>query len=174
MTRRRVAAALVAVAVAVGACSSGDDGNGGPVALDGSRRDPDTAGVIESATRDAVVVDGKRYRLARAVQVFSTITLEPVPLVGRVGQYAQLGTSGNTADWIAVFGAAAMVPGRGRVTFYTGELRDVDGDDLVFKDGTVVRSGRNVDVPRSVVGKQVNVEIDVKTDRAQSVVVAAI
>ena len=174
MTHRRVAALALAVALAlVGACS-GDDDSGGPVALDGSPRHPDTAGVIDSATRKSVVVDGKRYNFAPRVQVFSTSTLEAVPLVGRVKQYVQLGTSGNTVHWIAVFGAAARLPGRGEVTFYTGLLKDIDGDDLIFRDGTVLRVAGSVNVPAGAEGERLNAEIDVKKDRVRAVTVAAI
>lgn len=175
MTRRRVAAIVLAAAIGlVGACSDGDDDSGGPVALDGTPRRADTAGVIDSARRDSVVVDGKRYRLAEGVQVFSTATLQAVPLLGRVKQYVQLGTSGGTVDWIAVFGAAATVPGRGLVTFYTGLLEKIDGDDLVFKDGTVLRVAGSVNVPAGAEGERLNAEIDVKKDRVRAVTVAAI
>jgi hypothetical protein len=174
MTRRRGAAVLLAISIVSAACSGGGDGAPkGPVALDGTPRRPDSGGVIERAERDAVVIDGTRYRVPDTLQAFSTNTLQPVPLVGRVGQYVQFANSGRTLDWIAVFGAAATIPGRGRVTFYTGILEKIDGDDLVFEDGTVLRAGPDVDVPKRVVGERLNAEIDVGSDRVQTVTVAA-
>ena len=173
MTRRRVSAAMIIVVLALAGCSRGGDGSRGPVKLDGSPRHPDTAGVIDKVSKTSVTIDGKRYKIEDTLQAFSTSTLQPVPILGRVKQYVQAGTSGERVYWLAVFGAAATLPGRGTITFYTGELKAIDGNDLVFKDGTVLRVGSGVSVPPNAKGRRVNAEIDVKNDRVRALLVAA-
>lgn len=143
MTSRfvRVAVAVVAMAAIGFAGCSGDDEPA--IALDGSPRLPDVEGVVTEVSDEEIVLDGKHtYEVSDDLLAFSTYTLEAIPLAQRKGQYVQLGLDGDTAEWLALIGR----PLEGRV-YYTGELEEVDGDNLVFADGTVLTLGDGVKPP---------------------------
>lgn len=137
---RAAAAATAVVAIGLAGCGGDDEP---AVALDGSPRLPDTEGVVTEVSDDKIVLDGKHtYEVSDDLMAFSTYTLEAIPLAHRKGQYVQLGLDGETAEWLALIGE----PLEGRV-YYTGELEEVDGDNLVFADGTVLTLGDGVKPP---------------------------
>lgn len=143
MMSRLVRAALaVTAAVSLGFAGCGGDDEPA-VALDGSPRVPDTEGVVTEVSDEEIVLDGKHtFDVSDELLAFSTYTLEAIPLAQRKGQYVQLGLDGDTAEWLALIGE----PLEGRV-YYTGELEEVDGDKLVFADGTVLALGDGVEAP---------------------------
>ena len=140
--RIRAAAAVAAVlALALSACGGNDDKSS--IALDGSPRVPDAEGVVTEVSDDEIVLDGHRaFGVSDELLAFSTYTLEAVPLAHRKGQYVQVGLDGDTVEWLALIGE----PLEDRV-YYTGELEEIDGDRLVFADGTVLTLGSGVESP---------------------------
>ena len=138
---RRVAIALVVV---LAACSKG--GTTAAVRLDGSPRVPDDEGVATVVTRTKIVLDGQRsYGVDKRFVSFSTYTGVLQPMVGRLGQYVQIGVKDRKATWMA--GIAAVIPGSTPSVFYIGKPRRVDGARLIFLDGTVLRLAGGVKPP---------------------------
>lgn len=130
------AGAAVALCVVLVACEGG--GNDGRVVLDGRPRHPDVEGVVEEISTSHVRLrGGRRYKVTRKLQAFSTTTLEPVPVLRRRGHYVQLGVEGDTAVWLAAFGAVLEL--NPPVVPYVGFLEAIRGDRAVFRDGTVLR-----------------------------------
>jgi hypothetical protein len=151
---RRRLAALALVALAAGpaaACTSSAASRTATtfVRLDGSPRVPDAEGVLVDVAGDfaTITLDGKRtYKVSKALQSFSTIDGSILPLAGRIGEYVQVGLEGKTAVWIASV-ADIIDDGEQQLVYYTGSIAAHDGDQLTFKDGTVLTLGSGVDVP---------------------------
>ena len=139
---RRAAVAVTAVlALGAAACGGGDDEPA--IALDGSPRVPDAEGIVIEVSDDKIVLDGDReFEVADDLMAFSTYTLEAIPLAQRQDQYVQVGLDGDTVEWLALIGE----PLEDRV-YYTGELEEIDGDQLVFADGTVLSLDDGVEPP---------------------------
>lgn len=138
---RAAVAVMATFALGAGACGGGDDGPA--IALDGSPRVPDAEGVVVEVRDDEIVLDGDRkFDVSDDLLAFSTYTLEAVPLAQRKGQYVQVGLDGDTVEWLALIGE----PLEERV-YYTGELEEIDGQQLVFKDGTVLTLADGVKPP---------------------------
>ncbi|HUR78265.1 MAG TPA: hypothetical protein VMZ22_09985 [Acidimicrobiales bacterium] len=143
---------------------------GAALKLDGSPRVPDDEGVATVVTRTRIELDGKRkYQVADDFVSFSTYTGELEPMVGREGQYVQLGLRGRTAVWMA--GVAAVVSTPARAVYYLGRLKHVDGERLVFADGTVLRRRRGLRVPRAGSAK-LQARIDPKAHRVVELIPA--
>ena len=137
---RAAAAATAVLALGAGACGGDDEP---AVALDGSPRIPDAEGVVVEVSDEEIVLDGDRkFDVADDLMAFSTYTLETIPLAQRKGQYVQVGLDGETVEWLALIGE----PLEDRV-YYTGELEEIDGDQLVFADGTVLTLADGVKPP---------------------------
>lgn len=135
MRRAVVAAVLVCAVVALGACRGGDVQR---VALDGSPRHPDAEGVVESVTRDELVLDGdRRYSIGDELQSFSSQTMQAVPVLQREGQYVHIGVDGDRLVWIAAIGS--IVPGDPPTVYYTGVVEQIADGSVIFDDGTVLR-----------------------------------
>lgn len=109
--------------------------------------------------------DGRSFEIERDLQCFSTYTLEPLPLLGREGQFVHLGTQGRKVRWIASIGAVTR--GDDPAVFYTGTVEAVTPDRLTFRDGTVIGRGRGVDPPAK--GSFVVVEVDPRDGTARRV-----
>jgi hypothetical protein len=140
--RRVAAAAAVLVALTASACGGDDEPS---IALDGSPRVPDDQGVVTEVSDEEIVLDGKRkFDVSDDLKAFSTYTLEAIPLAQRQGQYVQVGLDGDTVEWLALIGE----PLEDRV-YYTGEIEEIDGDQLVFADGTVLTLDSGVEAPES-------------------------
>lgn len=149
---RRAGAAAVVGALFFTAC--GGDEPKAAIALDGSPREPDAEGVVDKVSENSLVLDGNReFEVSDNLVAFSTYTLEAVPLLQRKGQYVQVGLDGDTVIWVALIGE----PLEGRV-YYNGELEEVDGEQLVFADGTVLTLGPGVKAPPA--GERVRAVID--------------
>lgn len=161
--RRLLLAAGMFALVVLGACG----GDGGPdVALDGSPRVPDDEGVLTAASNERITLDGKRsYEVDKHALVFSTYTRAVESLQNRKGQYVQIGTDGDRMEWMA--GIAAVVPGDPPTVYYIGYLSEASASTLTFRDGTVLRRGRDVEVPEK---GRVQVTIDARAHRAVAVV----
>lgn len=169
---RRLRASIAVLVVAVVAVGAGCSDNGGPgeqVVLDGRPRVPDVEGVVQVVSRDRLVLDGgRRYDVADKPQSFSTYTLATVSLLGRKGQYVQVGLDGDVAVWVASIGAVTELGGKPTVV-YTGKLESVDGGRAVFEDGTVLRLASGVTSP--VRQGFVRAEIDPSTHEVRALVV---
>lgn len=144
MASRLVRAAAAATAVlALGAAACGGDDDGPSIKLDGSPRVPDAEGVVVEVSDEELVLDGDRkFDVSDDLMAFSTYSLETIPLAQRKGQYVQVGLDGETVEWLALIGE----PLEDRV-YYTGELEEIDGEQLVFADGTVLTLADGVKPP---------------------------
>jgi len=138
----------------VAACSGG---GGDTIKLDGSPRVPDVEGVVRRVDlRSVELADGRRFTVERDLQLFSTYSLESLPLLGREGQYVQMGVDGKKVRWMASVGA--IVRGSPPSVFYTGHLLRMEDERLIFRDGTTFRTVRRY--PDALVGSFVIVDID--------------
>jgi hypothetical protein len=155
---------LVLLAVATSGCRRGGEEASG-VVLDGRPRLPDVEGVVTDVSFTELTLEGGRtYRITRDLQCFSTYTLEPLPLLGRKGQYVQLGLDGSRVVWLASIGG--VLTGDEPSVYYTGSLEREEDGRLYFRDGTVFRVGDGVQVPAPGF---VQVEIDPATQRARRI-----
>lgn len=142
---RVVAVALVALSALVAGCARGGADDEG-VALDGSPRLADDEGVLTAVSDESITLDGERtYRVADTALAFSTNTRQVESLQNRRNQYVQIGLDERTMVWMS--GVAAIVPGDPPTVYYVGHLDRVDGERLVFHDGTVFRAAPGLDLP---------------------------
>ena len=165
MTRRL--ATLVATAVVLlGACGGSSVK---AIPLDGSPRYPNAEGIVRTVDVHHITLDGGRtYKVSPRLQSFSTYTLETLSLLGRKGQYVQIGLHGRTMTWIATIGAP--VPLQPPVVFYNGRLTRIDSSGhLVFRDGTVLKLGPAVTSP--ITSGVVRAEIDPSAHVVRRVVI---
>jgi hypothetical protein len=114
--------------------------------LDGRPRFPDAEGIATSISHTEIVLDGgRRFGVAEGFKSFSTYTLALEPMVGREGDYVQLGVDGDDAVWMAgIGGVLHTAPPK---VLYEGRLERVESRRAVFRDGTVLRLGPGVSVP---------------------------
>lgn len=137
--------------------------------LDGRPRYPDVEGVATAITTRRITIDHRHsYEVSRDFLSFSTYTLKLEPMLGRVGQYVQLGLSGDRVVWMA--GVGAVVQTARPEVIYTGTFLRQQGDRLVFRDGTVLRVAPSLVPPPS--GTFVEVAIDAATHRVVRVTAA--
>ena len=173
--RRALAAVAVAVVVAALVTASCAKKTPEPVVrLDGSARVPDDEGVATSLSFERITLDGKRtYPISRELVSFSTYTRAVEPMIGRKGQYVQIGLrtrdGKRTMVWMA--GVAQVVPGAKPTVYYKGILRRFEPATrrLVFGDGTVFRVAAGVEPPKPPA--PVVVEIDPATHLAGAVTI---
>jgi hypothetical protein len=166
---RRAALVLLVLALAGGGAllvtrSPWRDDGPAPLRLDGTPRLPDDEGVATSLSRRSITLDGTRtYEVSDQLRSFSTYTLALEPMIGRKGQYVQVGLDGDTMVWMAGVAQVLEVDGE-RSVYYTGRyVRTVEGR-LVFRDGTTIAPGAGVKAPPP--NRDVTVRIDAKTHRA--------
>lgn len=142
--RRVVVAVTLVAATLVGAACSGGDGRSTPttaVPLDGTPRFPDAEGVVVDIAADfsTITLDGdRRFGIEKDVQSFSALDGSTQRLLGRKGQYVQVGLRGDRVRWIGGIGALIRTPGRPDVAYFTGNLVQVDKGKAIFEDGTVL------------------------------------
>lgn len=159
--------ALVAAVVALSSSSIGcsrDPAATEPVVrLDGSARFPDDEGIATSLDRRSITLDGERtYRVSDQLRSFSTYTRELEPMIGRRGQYVQIGVEDGVMIWMAGISRLVDVDGR-PAAFYTGKFRGQERGRFVFTDGTTFAVGEGVARPRR--GVHVTATIDAETRR---------
>ncbi len=162
---RRLGAAVLTMLVllSVSSCSS-DDGPeadvGAVVRLDGSARIPDDEGIATALSRDSITLDGKRtYEVSDDLRSFSTYTRELEPMIGRLGQYVQIGVDDDTMVWMG--GVARVVEGdTGPSVFYTGRFREVTVGRFVFTDGTTFAPGKSVKAPPTTANVTVRIDVE--------------
>lgn len=154
--RRLVVVVLTSVVVlSLVSCQRGDDSEA--LVLDGSPRRPDVEGVVRDVTFSSLTLDdGRRFTIDRSLQSFSTYTLESLPVLGRKDQYVHLGVDEDKVRWIASIGP--VVKGSVPSVFYTGTVLRIEERQVIFRDGTVLRSRDTV--PAEVKGAFVVAEID--------------
>ncbi|MEA3075491.1 MAG: hypothetical protein QOF60_399 [Actinomycetota bacterium] len=171
MIRRVLLAALLLAVSLLGGCSDASGGNNRTgIKLDGSPRVPTDAGIATVATAARIEIDGKRtYRVSRQLLCFSTVTLEPVPLVQREGQYVHVGVRDGTVVWVASIGAVLRAEGAPPVVYYRGTLRTLVGHTATFKDGTVLRLAP--EIPKLDPDSRLLAEIDPTADLVRRVTV---
>ena len=135
---------LVAGALLFTGCARSDSPR---LVLDGRPRVPDVEGVVEQISFEKVTLDGGRsYGVRKDLQSFSTYDLAAVPMLGRLGQYVQVGLDGKKVAWMAMIGE--VVRGTGApVVYYNGVLVRLNGDRAVFRDGTVLQLADGVTSP---------------------------
>lgn len=168
-THRRLLSLALSLALAGLAACGGEPRS--DLTLDGSARVPDDEGVATVITRTRIQLDGKRsYRVGKEFVSFSTYTGEFESMLGRKGQYVQLGAHDGTAVWMA--GVAAVVPVPKPAVYYVGRFKRVDDGRLVFADGTVLRLGQGVVVPKESRTRRLQAQIDPATHRVVALVVS--
>lgn len=162
--RRLLAIVLAVGGFAVGTSCSADSGSSPAlVRLDGTARVPDDEGVATDLTRDRITLDGKRtYRVSDELRAFSTYTRELEPMLGRKGQYVQVGLDGDEMVWMAGVARVVEVDGAPAV-FYTGRFREELEGRFVFADGTTFAPAKSVPTPGT--RSEVTVRIDPRTRR---------
>lgn len=150
MVRTRSAVALILMtAISLGACG----GSKAVVRLDGSPRHADVEGVVVNAGAAGMTLDGRRsFKVSDKVVSFSTYNGALVPLASTVGAYVQAGVKGKTVVWVGKIGPVTTDASGHRTVQYQGTLVKVDGSDLVFKDGTVLRLGKGLKAPANPLG----------------------
>lgn len=168
---RTSAAALAVLALAVGAC--GDDDAGGQtdkahefVPLDGSPRVPDDAGTVVAVADDfsTLALDGDRvFEIDERLQAFAAATGSIEPVREFVGQYVQVGTDGDTVQWIGRISAVAAQPDGRKLAYYVGVATEVDDRQVTFREGTVLELADGVELPGPV-PVAVTATIDVTTN----------
>ena len=148
--RRRAwrAAGASTLALTLTACGGSGD-NGGTaapvthVALDGTARTQDDAGVLTSLADDftSLVLDGETvYEVSPTVQSFASIDGSTQPLRGRVGQYVHVGLDRGKVVWLAGLGAVVRVDGQPERVLYLGRITSVRGRTITLQDGTVLEA----------------------------------
>jgi hypothetical protein len=136
-------AVLLLTAALLAGCSGGD---GDRLVLDGRPRHPDAEGVVTAVSRERITLDGDRsWPLRRDLQSFSTYDLGATPILGRQGQYVQVGLRHKEAAWVA--GIGVVVPAQPPVVFYNGHLLKIEKGRAIFRDGTVLRLAGGVRSP---------------------------
>jgi hypothetical protein len=145
--RRAIAVALLSCLLA-GACSTGSSSSSEPVVrLDGTARFPDDEGIATELDRRSITLDGKRtYRVSDQLRSFSTYTRELEPMLGRKGQYVQIGVIDGVMVWMA--GVSRVIDVEGEpAAFYTGRFRQAAKGRFVFTDGTTFAPAKGVRPP---------------------------
>lgn len=153
--------AVLLLAVLLAGCSRAEPA----VRLDGSPRFPDDEGVVTAVDGRGLTLDGARtYEVSDRLRSFSTYDLRLEPFRNRLNQYVQVGLDGDTVVWMA--GVAAVVPGDPPRVFYSGRLKEVDGQGrAIFADGTVLTLAPGVRPPAT--GTLVQAEIDARAHRVR-------
>ncbi len=157
--------ALVVLALLLGfaGCSNQSTVAEPVVRLDGTARIPDDEGVATSLDRNSITLDGKRtYTVSDDLRSFSTYTRELEPMLGRRGQYVQIGVRGREMVWMAGIARLIEVEGDPAV-YYTGRFRERLESRFVFVDGTTFFAPAEVDPPGTK--SEVTVRIDPRTHR---------
>lgn len=150
--RATIVALVVLVAAACGG-GVGEPADTSFVALDGSPRPPDAAGVLTAIAADnsTITIDGEHvYELHESLQSFSSVDGSTQPVRSRVGQYVHVGLDGETALWLAGIGAVTRIDGRPQTVNYIGTIKAVDGRQITMVDGAVFELADDVEVPDSV------------------------
>ena len=180
--RVRAVGALAAVVLVLSAGCSGDDDDAATasevtfVAVDGSPRASDDAGVLTSLADDfaSLVLDGGTvYEVSPAVQSFASVDGSTQPLRGRVGQYVQVGLDDDTVVWVAGLGAVVRLDGQPEEVLYLGRITAVRGSTIELQDGTVLELADGVAVPGEASREQpiaATLTIDVASDQVVEVV----
>lgn len=168
-TRRGLLAVVLVVVTLLGAACSGSDGSSTPttaVPLDGTPRYPDAEGVVVDIAADfsMITLDGdRRYGIDKDVQSFSALDGSTQQLMGRKGQYVQVGLRNNKVRWIGGIGALIRVPGQPDVAYFTGNLVRVRKGKLVFEDGTVLTLAAEAAVPVGAVRVRATIDATAHT-----------
>lgn len=133
--------AFLGILLAVVLFRSTDDRGSLEALIAGEPRRPDAVGVIAQIEADGVTLtDGSRFGFHEQPVVVSSYTRQPVS--PRPNQFVHLGLIGDRVRWMAVLGVVAKVsPPR---VDYTATIDHIDGDELVFDDGTVLPVVRSV------------------------------
>lgn len=178
--RRSALTVALAVAVVAAGCSDEDDADRATpvtfVAVDGSPRGPDDAGVLTSLADDfsSLVLDGgTAYEVSPAVQSFASVDGSTQPLAGRVGQYVHVGLDDETVVWVAGLGAVVRLAGQPEEVLYLGRITAARGSTIELQDGTVLELADGVTVPGDAsrdAPLAAVLTIDVASDRVVEVV----
>lgn len=150
MTIRKLVVVALIVVLAPGCRGS----SGPPVRLDGSPRFPDLEGIATNVSLNRIEIAGRRLKVSRSLQSFSTYDLSPAPLLGREGQYVQAGVNGDVVEWLAGIGVVVRPAG---VVYFVGNLVGVERGRAVFRDGTTLGLSKGVSAsPRGRVRAEIH------------------
>lgn len=158
---RRIAIAFASIALVVGACGDDDvdaSAAGSFVALDGSPRVPDDAGVVTAIDADfaTLTLDGEAvYEIHDRVQSFASLDGSTLPLRSRLGVYVHVGLEGDTVVWVASIGSVLRIDGQPQTVGYLAAIRDVDEAErrITLRDGTVFALADSLQLPAALNGE---------------------
>ncbi len=161
MSRRRLLGLLVAVAccLSLAACGDDDDGPVTHVALDGTPRIADHAGVLGPLPEDfsSITIGDRTFAIDPDVQSFSAVDASAVPLRRWENQLVLVGLDDDeeVVQWLSGVGAVVRLEGRPEVAYFTDVLVEIDEGLAIFRSGTTLRLDDEVDpsveLPASVV-----------------------
>ena len=116
------------------------------ITLDGSPRLPDAQGIVSSVSLTSLrIAHGPQLRIDSRLLSFSAANLAPVPVLGRLHQYVQIGVHRHAVVWIASFGTVVRAPGRAPAVYFFGRaVRLGKPRNLVFDNGVVLHVRRGV------------------------------
>lgn len=148
---RRVLAIVVALVAALAACGDDDDGTDAFIAIDGSPRVADHAGVLTALDDDfaTMTVGTRTFQIDPDVQSFSTLEGNATPLRRWVQQYVLVGLDDDeeTVEWMAGVSAVVRVPDEPASAFLTDVLTSIDDGRAVFRSGTTLPIASGVEPP---------------------------
>ena len=166
---RAVAVGLALVFLA--ACGDGGGGTSAESFLDGSPRISDVEGRLVEVADDfsTITLDGDRvYEVDDDLLSFAAVDGSIQPLLRWESQYVQVGLEGDVADWVGGISAVADLPDEPAVAYFTDVLTEVDGSEAVFRSGTVLTLGDDVELPEELPAAVV-ATIDVETHRVAAI-----
>ncbi|MHB8467240.1 MAG: hypothetical protein ACYDD7_20700 [Acidimicrobiales bacterium] len=158
--------AAVAVALVLAACSHG--ATVAPNKLDGTPHVASDQGVVTTADRHRVVLDGvRRYSVSPNLVVFTPGSLQLAALASTFRRYALVGAHRGQVDWIEPLTVVARLPGGPPTAFFFGTLVRLAGTTATFSDGTVLRTAEGVAFGGSLPAT-VRADIDPKSGRVRA------
>lgn len=127
---------------------------------------PDERGIVTSVSVEEIEIDGKkRFPINSFVQSFSTYKpKEARPILFWKNRYVHIGLDENkSVIWVAGVGVVDPTTDPPSVFYADGTLQRVDDKrNLIFKDGTVLRMAKGIQVPK--VGRNLTLTIDPEKD----------
>lgn len=153
---------MLPLIVLIGLVNCGGEDAPGPGISDAPRF-PTDQGTVTDVTDRRLVLDEKRsYPISSQLESFKTHTGHEITAVlNWKNKYVHIGVERGSVVWIA--GIGITIPGDPRTVIYSGIFKGTDKDQLIFKDGTVLKAAPDMKAPE--LGKRVVATIDADRHR---------